>query len=147
MAGVTSARDMANDTTEFLERVARFDAGTELGPRVFKAGVIDGVGPFAGPTNMLIDNAGDAVKDVAWYAEHGYGQIKIYSSVKPELVPVIADEAHARGLRVSGHVPAFMTARQFVAAGADEIQHINFLVLNFLFDTVKDTRGTTRFTG
>jgi imidazolonepropionase-like amidohydrolase len=144
--GVTSARDMANDTDEFLERVARFDAGTELGPHVFKAGIIDGTGPLAGPTKMRVDTAAEALKDVQWYADHGYGQIKIYSSVKPELVPIIADEAHARGLRVSGHVPAFMSAQQFVAAGADEIQHLNFIVLNFLFDTVKDTRGTTRFT-
>jgi cytosine/adenosine deaminase-related metal-dependent hydrolase len=144
--GVTSARDMANDTDEFLERVARFDAGSELGPHVFKAGIIDGTGPLAGPTKMRVDSAAEALKDVAWYADHGYGQIKIYSSVKPELMPIIADAAHARGLRVSGHVPAFMTARQFVAGGADEIQHLNFIVLNFLFDTVKDTRGTTRFT-
>lgn len=144
--GVTSARDMANDTGEFLERVARFDAGTELGPHVFKAGIIDGVDPLAGPTKMRVATAADAVKDVRWYAGHGYGQIKIYSSVKPELVPIIADEAHSLGLRVSGHVPAFMTAQQFVAAGADEIQHLNFIVLNFLFDTVKDTRGTARFT-
>jgi len=86
------------------------------------------------------------LKDVNWYADHGYGQIKIYSSVKPELVPIIADAAHARGLRVSGHVPAFMSAQLFVEAGADEIQHMNFIVLNFLFDTMKDTRGTTRFT-
>jgi len=57
-----------------------------------------------------------------------------------------ADAAHARGLRVSGHVPAFMSARMFVDAGADEIQHLNFIVLNFLFDQVKDTRGPTRFT-
>jgi hypothetical protein len=144
--GVTSARDMANDTDEFLARVARFDSGSELGPHVFKAGIIDGTGPLAGPTKMRADSAAEALKDVNWYADHGYGQIKIYSSVKPELVPIIADEAHARGLRVSGHVPAFMTARQFVAGGADEIQHLNFIVLNFLFDTVKDTRGTARFT-
>jgi hypothetical protein len=39
-----------------------------------------------------------------------------------------------------------MSAQLFVEAGADEIQHLNFIVLNFLFDTVKDTRGTTRFT-
>ena len=143
--GITSARDMANDTDGFLKRVARFDAGTELGPRVWKSGVIDGAGPFAGPTKMLVDSASDAVKDVDWYADHGYGQIKIYSSVKPELVPVIADEAHARGLRVSGHVPAFMNAQQFVEGGADEIQHLNFIVLNFLFDTIKDTRNMTRF--
>jgi len=144
--GVTSARDMANDTDEFLERVARFDAGTELGPRVFKAGIIDGTGPFAGPTKMRIDTPAQAIADVAWYADHGYGQIKIYSSVPPPIVPLIAAEAHARGLRVSGHVPANMSARQFVDAGADEIQHLNFIVLNFLFDTVKETRNMNRFT-
>jgi Amidohydrolase family len=65
--------------------------------------------------------------------------------MKPELVPVIADRAHARGLRVSGHVPAFMSARQFVENGADEIQHINFIELNFLFPEVKETRNRDRF--
>jgi imidazolonepropionase-like amidohydrolase len=144
--GVTSARDMANDTDEFLERVARFDAGSELGPRVWKAGVIDGTGPYAAPTRMRIDNAAQAISDVDWYAQHGYGQIKIYSSVPPAMVPVIADAAHALGLRVSGHVPAFMSARQFVAAGADEIQHLNFIFLDFLFDQVKETRNMNRFT-
>jgi imidazolonepropionase-like amidohydrolase len=143
--GVTSARDMANNTDSFLKRVARFDAGTELGPRVWKAGIIDGTGPFAGPTKMRISSAAEAIQDVDWYADHGYGQIKIYSSVPPPIVPVIAAEAHARGLRVSGHVPAFMSAQQFVADGADEIQHLNFIVLDFLFDQVKETRNINRF--
>jgi imidazolonepropionase-like amidohydrolase len=144
--GVTSSRDMANDTDSFLQRVARFDDGSELGPRVLKAGIIDGTGEFAGPTKMRVDTAEQAVKDVDWYADHGYVQIKIYSSVKPELVPIIADRAHARGLRVSGHVPAFMSARQFVEGGADEIQHLNFIELNFLFPEVKETRNRDRFT-
>ncbi len=143
--GVTSARDMANDLDSFLQRVARFDDGSELGPRVLKAGIIDGTGELAGPTTMRVDNAEQAIKDVDWYADHGYVQIKIYSSVKPELVPIMADRAHARGLRVSGHVPAFMSARQFVENGADEIQHINFIVLNFLFPEVKETRNRDRF--
>ena len=108
---------MANDTDTFLQRVARFDNGSELGPRVLKAGIIDGTGEFAGPTKMRVDTAEQAVQDVDWYADHGYAQIKIYSSVKPELVPIIADRAHARGLRVSGHVPAFMSARQFLEGG------------------------------
>lgn len=145
IAGVTSARDMANDTDGFLKRVARFDDGSELGPRVLKAGIIDGVGEFAGPTKMRADNAADAIKDVDWYADHGYAQIKIYSSMKPELVPIIADRAHARGLRVSGHVPAFMSARQFVDGGADEIQHLNFIELNFIFPEVSETRNRDRF--
>jgi Amidohydrolase family len=143
--GVTSARDMGNDTDSFLQRVARFDNGTELGPRVLKAGIIDGTGEFAGPTKMRIDTAEQAIEDVDWYADHGYAQIKVYSSVKPELVPTIADRAHARGLRVSGHVPAFMSARQFLERGADEIQHLNFVVLNFLFPEVKETRNRDRF--
>ena len=145
IAGVTSARDMANDTDAFLKRVARFDDGSELGPRVLKSGIIDGTGEFAGPTKMRVDNADEAIKDVDWYADHGYAQIKIYSSVKPELVPVIADRAHARGLRVSGHVPAFMSARQFVDGGADEIQHLNFIELNFLYPQVQETRNRDRF--
>jgi len=143
--GVTSARDMANDTDGFLKRVERFDNGTELGPRVIKAGIIDGTGELAGPTKMRVDTPAEAIKDVDWYADHGYAQIKIYSSIKPELMPLIAEHAHARGLRVSGHVPAFMSARQFVDGGADEIQHLNFIVLNFLFDTVKETRNRDRF--
>jgi hypothetical protein len=144
--GVTSARDMANDTDTFLQRVTRFDNGSELGPRVLKAGIIDGTGEFAGPTKMRVDTAEQAIQDVDWYADHGYAQIKIYSSIKPELVPIIADHAHARGLRVSGHVPALMSARQFVEGGADEIQHLNFIVLNFLFPEVKETRNRDRFT-
>ena len=143
--GVTSARDMANDTDSFLQRVARFDNGSELGPRVLKAGIIDGNGEFAGPTKMRVDTAEQAIQDVDWYADHSYAQIKIYSSVKPQLVPIIADHAHVRGLRVSGHVPAFMSARQFVEGGADEIQHLNFIVLNFLFPEVKETRNRDRF--
>jgi imidazolonepropionase-like amidohydrolase len=143
--GVTSARDMANDLDSFLLRVARFDEGRELGPHVWKAGIIDGTGELAGPTTMRVDTAEQAIKDVDWYADHGYAQIKIYSSMKPELVPIIADHAHARGMRVSGHVPAFMSAKQFVENGADEIQHINFIELNFLFPEVKETRNRDRF--
>jgi imidazolonepropionase-like amidohydrolase len=67
-------------------------------------------------------------------------------SLKPELVPVLADRAHERGLRVSGHVPAFMSARQFIEAGADEIQHFNYVELNFLYPGVQETtRMSERF--
>ena len=48
----------------------------------------------------------EAKERVDRYADLGYVQIKIYSSVKPELVSGIVAEAHKRGLRVSGHVPA-----------------------------------------
>ncbi|HEX4545981.1 MAG TPA: amidohydrolase family protein, partial [Candidatus Acidoferrum sp.] len=38
------------------------------------------------------------------------------------------------------------TASQFVEEGADELQHINFIFLNFLAAKVKDTRTPERFT-
>lgn len=144
-AGVTSVRDMANDTDALFALKAKIDAGEEIGPRILMAGIIDGRGPYAGPTKVLVDTEEEARAAVDNYARLGYSQVKIYSSVKPELVPAIVARAHERGLRVSGHVPAFMTAEQFVRAGADEFQHINFFVLNFL-DDVKDTRTPVRFT-
>jgi imidazolonepropionase-like amidohydrolase len=145
-AGVTSVRDMANDTDTLLALRRKIDDGEEIGPRISMAGIMDGRGPYAGPTKVLVDTEEEARAAVDTYARLGYAQVKIYSSIKPELVPRIIEMAHAKGLRVSGHVPAFMTAEQFVRAGADEFQHINFFVLNFLFDEVKDTRTPVRFT-
>jgi len=145
-AGVTSVRDMANDIDMLTAMQQRFDDGAEIGPRVLKAGFLDGRGPFQGPTKVFADSEQEAKDDIDRYAKLGYVQIKIYSSIKPELVPRIAQMAHAQGMRVSGHVPAFMTAQQFVENGADEIQHMNFIFLNFMFDKVQDTRGRARFT-
>ncbi len=145
-AGVTSVRDLANDIDQLGAMQRRFDEGTEIGPRVLKAGFLDGRGPYAGPTKVFADSEQEARDDIDRYAKLGYVQIKIYSSIKPELVPKIAEMAHRHGMRVSGHVPAFMTAEQFVRDGADEIQHMNFIFLNFMFDKVPDTRGPARFT-
>jgi hypothetical protein len=144
-AGVTSVRDLANDNDELWARMQRIEKGTEIGTRVFRAGFMDGPGPFQGPTKVLVGTPQEAIQWVDWYADHGFFQVKLYSSLKPELVPVIAEEAHRRGLRVSGHIPSGMFADQAVEAGYDEIQHANFLMLNFLRD-VTVTNGRQRFT-
>ncbi len=144
-AGVTSVRDLANETEKALALKKQFDSGALIGPRIILAGFIDGPGPYAGPTKVLVANEQEARSAVDRYAELGYEQIKIYSSVKPELVPSIIDAARKKHLRVSGHIPAYMTAEQAVRLGYDEIQHANFLFLNFLADTVQDTRTPVRF--
>ena len=145
-AGVTTVRDMANDVDHLADLVSRFDSGALIGPHVIKAGFIDGRGPYQGPTKVFADTPEEARADVERYRSLGYAQIKVYSSLKPELVPVIADAAHRAGMRLSGHVPAFMTMEQAVSQGFDEVQHANFWFLNFLFDTVPDTRTPDRFT-
>lgn len=145
-AGVTTVRDMAGDTDALLALKGRIEASKEIGPRIFMMGILDGPGPFAGPTKVLVDTDAKVQEAVDNYARLGYQGVKIYSSIKPELVPTIIKRAHDKGLRASGHVPAFMTARQFIEAGADEMQHINFVFLNFFFDEVQDTRTPARFT-
>src|ERR1700733_14731380 len=144
-AGVTTVRDLANDIDTLLARRKRIEEGQEIGTRIVLAGVIDGPGPYQGPTKVLVSTEDEARAAVDNYARLGYVQIKIYSSVKPELVPAIIHEAHKLGLRVSGHIPAEMTAAQCVELGYDEIQHVNFLMLNFMPD-VKNTNTTSRLT-
>lgn len=146
-AGITTVRDMGNTPDNLSALIDDYEAGFNIGPRVIKAGLMDGRGTYQSrASGIYADTPEEAVKNVDFYADHGYVQAKIYSSIKPELVPVIVKEAHARGMHVSGHVPALMTAEKFVEDGVDEIQHINFLFLNFFFDPAQDTRTPARFT-
>jgi cytosine/adenosine deaminase-related metal-dependent hydrolase len=144
-AGVTSVRDLGNDSDSIVELKRKIDSGVAIGPRIVLAGLVDGPGPFQGPTNILAGTEEEARKAVDFFADRNYEGLKIYSSIKPELVPVLTKYAHERGLRVSGHIPAGMTASQAIDAGYDEIQHANMLFLNFMPD-VKDTRTPARFT-
>lgn len=144
-SGITTVRDMANDIDKVMQLKKDFESFTAVGPRVLLAGFIDSPGPYQGPSKILTDNEQQARAFVDRYAELGYVQIKIYSSLKPEIVPAIIEEAHKKGLRISGHIPATMTAEQLVRMGLDEIQHENFLVLNF-YPEVKNTQTTARFT-
>ena len=145
-SGVTTVRDMGNDIVELQHLQDQWQKGTAIGPRLWKAGFIDGHSPYQAPTGLYADTQAEADAAVNRYADLGYIQIKLYSSFNPDFVPGIAKLAHARGLRVSGHIPNGITASQFVEDGADEIQHINFIFLNFFASQVKDTRTPERFT-
>ena len=144
-AGITSARDLGNDSDTILELKQKIDAGQAIGPRLILSGLIDGPGPFQGPTNLLAGDEAAAKKAIDFLVERKYEGLKIYSSIKPELVPFMTKYAHEHGLRVSGHIPAGMRAADAVDAGYDEIQHINMVLLNFMPE-VTETRGPARFT-
>src|SRR5215831_31821 len=145
-SGVTSVRDMANDIDQIARLRKQYDAGEAIGPRIFPCGFIDGRGPYQGPTKIFADSEEQARQAIERYASLGYRQIKVYSSLKPELFPAIEKMSHARGMRLSGHVPNGMVADQFVRGGADEIQHMNFIFLNFMREKIQDTRTPARFT-
>ena len=143
--GVTTVRDMGNDNKALDELRTDIDNGRLVGPRVVPAGFIEGDSPYAARLGIVVKDVDEAKAAVDWYAQRGYRQIKLYNSIRPEWVAPVASYAHARGMRVSGHIPAFMRAEEAVRAGYDEIQHINQVMLNFLVKPGDDTRTLLRF--
>jgi imidazolonepropionase-like amidohydrolase len=145
-AGVTTVRDVGNDPQELDDRRARFASGTAIGPHLVRWGFIEGRGEKAAGAKITATTVEEATAAVEFYHERGYEGVKIYNSIKPELVPVIAKLAHSKSMKVTGHIPAHMLAHEAVAAGYDGIEHINMLFLNFFATKETDTRDTTRFT-
>lgn len=143
--GITSVRDIGNVHEQITESVRRYDSGEVIGPNTYRAGFMDKAGPYA--SGSVVNDLAEALEKVDFYADNGYLQVKLYSSIEPDWVAPIAERAHAHGLRVSGHIPAFMSAEQAVRAGYNEIQHINMVFLNFIVGDEGDTRQQIRFTG
>jgi hypothetical protein len=143
--GVTSSRDMGNDNDYLARLKADIAAGRVVGPHIEPAGYIEGESPFASRGGFVVASVAEAESAVDWYAERGYRQVKLYNSIKPEWAGPIAAYAHSRGLRVSGHVPAFSRSARVAREGYDELQHINQLMLNFVSDPDTDSRTIVRF--
>ncbi len=146
-AGVTGTRDQGNVNEFLLDLIPRIEAGEIPGPRIVPNGFIEGRSPFSARLGTIPEREEQALRAVDWYADHGYRQIKIYNSMTPGWVPKLAARAHARGLKVSGHVPAFMSPDQAVIDGYDDIAHVNQLMLGWLLQPSEDTRTLLRLTG
>ena len=144
-AGVTTVRDLANDNAVLADLSARIDAGKALGARIVPAGFIEGQSEHAAKHGIVAASMDDVKRAIDWYAQRGYPQIKLYNSFHKEWVKETTAYAHQQGLRVSGHVPAFMRAEEVVQLGYDELQHINQVMLNFFVRPEDDTRTLLRF--
>lgn len=142
--GVTNIKDMANELN-LPEMRKKVDTDILLGPDIsVMSGFIDFAGPYAGPTGKIVKTLDEGMAAVNYYADNGYQQIKLYSSIPVEWVKPLAAEAHRRGLKVVGHIPSFMTAERAINDGYDEVIHMNMIMLNFMGDTL-DTRSMGRF--
>lgn len=144
-AGVTTLRDMGNDNATLQQMIDEIDTDKLLAPTIVPTGFLEGESAFSARNGFVIKDLAEAKNAIDWYAAHGYPQLKIYNSFPKEILKDTVTYAHSRGLRVSGHVPAFLKAEDAVAAGFDEIQHINQLMLNFLVKPDTDTRTLDRF--
>ena len=146
MAGITTLRDMGNDNAVLDKLVQRLDAGEIGGPHVIRSGFIEGKSPFSANNGFVVDSQDKAIDAVRWYGARGFWQIKIYNSMNPAWVPAMVTEAHALGMRVAGHVPAFSNADAMITAGYDEMTHINQFMLGWVIKPEEDTRTLFRLT-
>ena len=148
MAGVTSVRDMGNEIDVLDALIDNIDKGVLIGPRITRSGFIEGKSAFSAATGEMASTEQEAVDLVKMYGERGgYFQIKIYSSINGDWVPAMAAEAKKYGMRVAGHIPAFSNVDEMLAAGYDEVTHINQVMLSWVLDRQEDTRTLFRITG
>jgi len=124
--GVTTARDVGNEREFIVAARDAIAAGQGLGPRLVMAGIMDGSGPFSLGV-IRADTPEQAREQVQKYKAAGFQQIKIYSSVKPEILKVVTAEAHRLGMTVTGHIPFGMNAIQGIEDGMDQINHVEYL--------------------
>jgi imidazolonepropionase-like amidohydrolase len=125
-AGVTTVRDVGNEFEFITSARDAIKAGRGLGPRMLLAGIVDGDSRSA--LGIIRANTPDEARSVVKrYKDAGFDQIKIYSSIKPDILRVITDEAHRLGMTVTGHVPNGMNAIQCIESGMDQINHIQYL--------------------
>jgi imidazolonepropionase-like amidohydrolase len=125
-AGITTVRDVGNEL-EFIAAVRDAVAsGKGLGPRMLLAGIIDGPGARGlGVTRAATPDQGRQWVDR--YHDGGFDQIKIYSSIAPDVLRAITSEAHTFGMTVTGHVPDSMNALAAMDAGLDQVDHAEYI--------------------
>lgn len=143
--GVTTIRDNGNElefATAFRDAIATEGS---VGPDILLAGMTDGPGP-KGNGIIRARSVEEAKEVVALYHKNGYEQIKIYTSIEPEILKVLSEEAHKVGMTVTGHVPALVDdTRVAVESGMDMLSHYN-RIMGALFpdkkisELVKDGR-------
>ena len=137
--GVTTIRDLGNElefATAFRDAI---DVEGAMGPDILLAGMVDGAG-ITGNGVIRATTPAEARDVVALYHERRYKQVKIYTAVQPDVLRVLTDEAHERGMTVTGHVPrAVENAVAAVELGMDQFNHRGlFLSVLFPDETLTD---------
>jgi imidazolonepropionase-like amidohydrolase len=137
---------MGNDNSELLSTIDGLTAGRLAGPLIFRNGLLEGRSPYSARVGMIADTLEQALADVQWYAGHGYFEVKIYNSLPPDWVALVAAEAHRLGMGVTGHVPAFSSPDRVIREGYNSIAHVNQLMLGWMLKPDEDTRTALRLT-
>ena len=146
--GVTSLRDPGNDDRLTMDRRARASRGELLTPHVYASSLIDGKGPYTAQVAIVATSEAEAVELVRKAKQNGFIGVKFYGTLDKAWLPAAAAEAHKQGLHVHGHIPVGMRPLEAIAAGYEEITHINWIVMQAMPDAViQQSNGIARFEG
>jgi imidazolonepropionase-like amidohydrolase len=121
--GVTTIRTTGSlETYTDIELKKQIDAGKALGPKIRVTGpYLEGEGSFAVQMHALT-NPEDARKTVAFWAEQGVTSYKAYMFITRAELGGALEEAHKRGIKVTGHLCS-VTFREAAALGIDDLEH------------------------
>lgn len=140
--GITSFRSPGTTFDRAVEATKRRADGTLLMGEPFISVIIDRKDPLAAQGAEVVSSAEEAVAAVRRVKAAGLWGIKFYTSMNPAWIAPAAAEAHRLGLHVHGHVPATMKPSEAVAAGYDELTHLNFVVMEAMPREVIDKANT-----
>ena len=115
-AGVTTIRTAGTFDFEVDRRLKeRIDAGLEPGPTIHLTG------PYLYGTGSATDPQRIAAEVNRW-ADRGATSFKAYTSLRRDELRAAVDAAHARGLKVTGHLCA-VGFQEAAALGIDNLEH------------------------
>jgi imidazolonepropionase-like amidohydrolase len=122
-AGVTTMRTGGSvEPYTDLEIKSQIDSGRMAGPEMRVTGpYLEGAGAFTPQMHQLVD-ANDARKTVAFWADAGATSFKAYMHITRAELGAAIDEAHKRGLKVTGHLCS-VGFREAAALGIDNLEH------------------------
>jgi imidazolonepropionase-like amidohydrolase len=121
--GVTTARtagSMEPYTDLSLKKL--IDAGEKPGPKLRITGPYIGDLLSIAPQLHTLADADDAGRTVDYWAAEGVTSFKAYMGIKPDELKVAIEHAHARGLKVTGHLCA-VGFTEAAALGIDNLEH------------------------
>lgn len=140
--GITSFRSPGTNLDRAVEATKRRADGSLLMGEPFISAIIDKKDPLAAQGAEVVSSAEEAIAAVRRIKAAGLWGVKFYTSMNPAWIAPAAAEAHRLGLHVHGHVPATMKPSEAVAAGYDELTHLNFVVMESMPREVIDKANT-----
>ena len=140
--GLTSFRSPGTEIERAVDARTRRNAGELLMGEPFVSAIVDKKDPLAAQGSITVSSEAEAIEAVRRIKEAGLWGVKFYTSMNPAWIAPAAAEAHRLGLFVHGHVPATMKPSEAVAAGYDELTHLNFVVMEAMPKEVIDKSNT-----